>query len=182
MPMDAILALGSNGKPASRASQEFAPGLRCSGEIPRCAGMQPSDPMLFRDAAATIPDPLLDDQALIIDTVAGLVVISGCCHAGIDPTLVHARRLHPGRPVLALVGGLHLGACDDVERRRHLDHLATHGPAQIIAGHCTGSDAEALLEQDARCHFSPLRCGQIWHLVQDRLQCLAPESAAQERL
>lgn len=49
-----------------------------------------------------------DDQALVIDSADGLIVITGCGHAGMVNTLDAAQRLFPGRPLLAVIGGMHL--------------------------------------------------------------------------
>lgn len=174
MPVTARTALATAQRHSSRAPQWLAPGICCTGEIPRAAGLPANDLGLFCDAAATRPDPLADDQALVIATHAGLVVISGCCHAGITPTLTTAARLHPGRPFLALIGGLHLAACDDATRRHHIASLRRARMPQVIAGHCTGSAAEALLAQHWAAGFSPLRCGDRWQLGHDRLEAIAP--------
>lgn len=170
MPGDAAAVLGANVTHSSRMRQVIAPGIWCSGEISRSAAMQPSDPALFCDANGIVPDPLFDDQALIIDTSVGLVVISGCCHAGVEATLLHVRKHHPERPFAAVVGGLHLKACDDAEICQHIAHVTQYDVPQIIAGHCTGAAGEALLAARSDLNFNALRGGDRWHLSEGRLQ------------
>ncbi|MFW5829590.1 MAG: MBL fold metallo-hydrolase [Planctomycetota bacterium] len=164
MPTDAIRALSRCDARPQAGVQNIRPGIWCTGEIPRSPDLQPNDPMLFSNAGCTIPDPLRDDQALVIDTIAGLLVISGCCHAGIGPTLRHVHRLQPERPILALIGGLHLKACSPDEAQRHIRQIHEHGVGQVLAGHCTGNTAEALLAAESGCSFAPLRCGDHWRL------------------
>ncbi len=106
-------------------------------------------------AAADLAVP--DDQALVIDTTRGLVVIVGCAHAGVVNTLDAAQAMFPGRPLHALIGGLHL-----------FEHTPSFGVAAtlpeylgIVAGrmrradlgyllgsHCTGIDAVDYLRRE----------------------------------
>jgi 7,8-dihydropterin-6-yl-methyl-4-(beta-D-ribofuranosyl)aminobenzene 5'-phosphate synthase len=55
-------------------------------------------------------DPLiLDDQALVVSLGdRGLVILSGCGHAGIVNTVRYARKLTGNHAVAAIVGGFHL--------------------------------------------------------------------------
>lgn len=87
------------------------------------------------------PDPLtLDDQAVIAHVRGkGLVVLTGCGHAGIVNILRYARKLTGVEQVYAVIGGFHLGGplfepliplvCAD---------LAEIGPRVIVPAHCTG--------------------------------------------
>jgi 7,8-dihydropterin-6-yl-methyl-4-(beta-D-ribofuranosyl)aminobenzene 5'-phosphate synthase len=56
------------------------------------------------------PDPLvLDDQALVVDVKdKGLLIVTGCGHAGVVNICRYARRLTGDRPVYAIMGGFHL--------------------------------------------------------------------------
>ena len=51
----------------------------------------------IREDGEFIPDPYLDDMSLVLKTEEGLVVICGCCHAGILNTLAHVRHILTGR-------------------------------------------------------------------------------------
>jgi 7,8-dihydropterin-6-yl-methyl-4-(beta-D-ribofuranosyl)aminobenzene 5'-phosphate synthase len=87
------------------------------------------------------PDPLiLDDQALVLRLrKGGLVVLSGCGHAGIVNTVRHAQRLTGEQEVAAVIGGFHLsgpmfeGIISPTIRA--FDDLS---PALIVPAHCTG--------------------------------------------
>jgi len=70
---------------------EIRSGIRLSGEIPRRHPIEDTGGPFYRDAARTEIDALPDDQALIIDTPAGLVVVLGCGHSGLINTLDHVR-------------------------------------------------------------------------------------------
>src|SRR2546430_269634 len=53
-------------------------------------------------------DTVPEDQSLVLDTDRGLVVITGCAHAGIINTLDYARHRVREAPAYAVIGGLHL--------------------------------------------------------------------------
>jgi 7,8-dihydropterin-6-yl-methyl-4-(beta-D-ribofuranosyl)aminobenzene 5'-phosphate synthase len=72
-----------------------------TGEVPRTTGYEPGfPPQQAWLGGRWEPDPLvLDDQALIVDVKdKGLVVITGCGHAGVINICRYARRLTKDRP------------------------------------------------------------------------------------
>jgi 7,8-dihydropterin-6-yl-methyl-4-(beta-D-ribofuranosyl)aminobenzene 5'-phosphate synthase len=87
------------------------------------------------------PDPLIcDDQGLVINLRGkGLVVLSGCGHAGIVNTVHHAQALTGIQPIHAVVGGFHLGPTFFHDRiHRVVDALVALEPTIIAPAHCTG--------------------------------------------
>jgi 7,8-dihydropterin-6-yl-methyl-4-(beta-D-ribofuranosyl)aminobenzene 5'-phosphate synthase len=86
------------------------------------------------------PDPLvLDDQAAIVNVrEKGLVVITGCGHAGIVNILRYARKLTGIERVYAVLGGFHLGYPFDAIIPQVCDALAELDPQVIVPAHCTG--------------------------------------------
>ncbi len=90
-------------------------------------------------------DPLiLDDQALVVHVRGrGLVVLTGCGHAGAINIVRNAQRL-TGVPTLhALLGGLHLGgpAFEPVIGPT-VSALTELAPGLVVPGHCTGWRAQ----------------------------------------
>jgi 7,8-dihydropterin-6-yl-methyl-4-(beta-D-ribofuranosyl)aminobenzene 5'-phosphate synthase len=88
-----------------------------------------------------VPDPLiLDDQALIVHVRdRGLVVVTGCGHAGIVNIVRYAQRLTNVRNVHAIIGGFHLsGALFDPIVGATCDALADVAPDVLVPAHCTG--------------------------------------------
>jgi 7,8-dihydropterin-6-yl-methyl-4-(beta-D-ribofuranosyl)aminobenzene 5'-phosphate synthase len=86
-------------------------------------------------------DPLvLDDQALIVHVRGrGLVVLTGCGHAGAINIVRHARRLTAVPALHALVGGLHLsGPAFEPVIGPTVDALTEMNPGLVVPGHCTG--------------------------------------------
>lgn len=86
------------------------------------------------------PDTIPEDSALVLETVKGLVVITGCGHAGVVNTLTAARQLKPAK-VYALIGGLHLLRADEKTLAWTGEKMKEAGVAQLLAAHCTGLEA-----------------------------------------
>jgi len=86
------------------------------------------------------PDPLvLDDQAAIVNVRdKGLVVITGCGHAGIINIIRYARKLTGIERVHAFLGGFHLGYPFEPVIPQVCDALAELDPQVIVPAHCTG--------------------------------------------
>ena len=128
---------------------QAAPGICVSGAIPRKSKLD----VPFKSAVRMVddelqPDLLEDDMALIVNIEGmGILVITGCCHAGLINTLEIAEVLFPGQTLIGILGGLHL---NNIERERLdsiLGALAKRNPKYIIPLHCTGALAQhALLE------------------------------------
>ena len=95
------------------------------------------------------PDPLIiDDQALIVHVAGhGLVVLTGCGHAGIINIVRYARRL-TGVDTVAAVVGFHLsGPAFEPIIKPTVEALAEIGAEAILPAHCTGWRAAHALAQ-----------------------------------
>ncbi|WP_067804137.1 MBL fold metallo-hydrolase [Actinomadura formosensis] len=125
-------------------------GVLITGEIDRTTefehGMPP--PHQAWTGSGWVHDPLvLDDQALVVNVRGrGLVVLTGCGHAGAINIVRHARRLTGVDRLHALVGGLHLGgpAFEPVIPPT-VDALTALAPSLVVPGHCTGWRAQHAL-------------------------------------
>lgn len=87
------------------------------------------------------PDPLiLDDQALLVNVRdKGLVVLTGCGHAGIVNIVRYARRLTGIDRVHAVIGGFHLGPPSFYPIIADTcTALADLSPGVLVPAHCTG--------------------------------------------
>ena len=84
-------------------------------------------------------DNIPEDQSLVLDTDKGLVVLTGCGHAGLINILTYARQtVRPEAPVYAALGGFHLFAAKADTLSWTADKLKEFGIAQIMGAHCTG--------------------------------------------
>ena len=94
-----------------------------------------------RQGGKFIPDPYKDDMSLVLKADNGLVVICGCCHAGILNTLAHVDA-HFEEPVIAVLGGIHLMVADTPLLKKVIDALAKkYADAHYFLNHCTGNEA-----------------------------------------
>jgi 7,8-dihydropterin-6-yl-methyl-4-(beta-D-ribofuranosyl)aminobenzene 5'-phosphate synthase len=92
------------------------------------------------------PD-VVDDQALVVHVRGrGLVVLTGCGHAGAVNIARHAQRLTGVPHVAALLGGLHLGgpAFEPVIGPT-VEALTAMELSLVVPGHCTGWRAQHAL-------------------------------------
>jgi 7,8-dihydropterin-6-yl-methyl-4-(beta-D-ribofuranosyl)aminobenzene 5'-phosphate synthase len=87
------------------------------------------------------PDPLiLDDQALIANVAGrGLVVLTGCGHAGVINICRYAQRLTGIAKLHAVIGGFHLsGPLFEPIISDTVSALEQLAPDVIVPAHCTG--------------------------------------------
>ncbi len=148
MPRSAMAAI--NKIPSSQMhwiSQpaEISNTIGLTGPIPRLNGYEGVGGPFFLDPRGRRPDPIDDDLALWIETPEGLVVIVGCCHAGLINTLKHIRRLSGINAIAAIIGGFHLLQSDRQRIETTISELQQLSPRTIVPCHCTGDKAVAAL-------------------------------------
>ena len=85
-----------------------------------------------------VEDILGESQSLVLDTDHGLVVLSGCGHAGIVNAIDHARAEIREAPIHAAIGGFHLHEADDAHLRWTAEHLQRRRLHAMLGAHCTG--------------------------------------------
>jgi 7,8-dihydropterin-6-yl-methyl-4-(beta-D-ribofuranosyl)aminobenzene 5'-phosphate synthase len=146
----------------------FDRSVLVTGEVPRTTGYEPGfPPQQAWIGGGWQPDPLvLDDQALILNvTGQGLVVITGCGHAGVINIARYAQRLTGGQPLYALLGGFHLnGPLFEPLIPRVLDELAVLNPGVLAPAHCTGWRAQHAMSARFPDAFVPNAVGTSFHL------------------
>src|SRR5512133_337615 len=133
--------------------REIAPGMFMTGEIPRATAFESGDQGLYCDCTGQQVDSTPDDQSLVLDTDKGLVVLTGCCHAGLVNTLEHVAYRLGRRDVYAVLGGTHLGFCGQEQLESTIAALKGWGVRKIAASHCTGFAASARLARELPHEF-----------------------------
>jgi 7,8-dihydropterin-6-yl-methyl-4-(beta-D-ribofuranosyl)aminobenzene 5'-phosphate synthase len=86
-------------------------------------------------------DPWIMDERAIATNIKGkgLVVISGCAHAGIINTVAYAQQITGTRKVYAVMGGFHLAGKEFESRiQPTIEELQRINPELIVPSHCTG--------------------------------------------
>ncbi len=127
----------------------LAPGLWCSGTIERRSetDIPLSSAVRWHDGNE-IHDQVEDDLALVICLKdKGLVVVTGCCHAGVVNTLDAAAALHPSQPLYALIGGFHLNHLNPQQVEEVAAEIIRREPRWVLPMHCTGAQAADILRR-----------------------------------
>ena len=123
--------------------------IMTTGEIPMVTDFEEIDASLFvREDTGWQPDKLLDDQALIIETEPGLVVILGCAHRGVINTLYHAQQLTGIKPIHTLLGGCHLFGASEQRIQSTIAALKELDVQRLGLSHCTGLPAAGIMAQE----------------------------------
>jgi len=113
-----------------------------TGEIPRKTDFEKGFPQhraLIDDKWQ--PDPWIwDDRAIVFKIKKkGLVVISGCAHAGIINTVLYAQHITGTPNVYAIMGGFHLAGKECEPRiKQTVENLKLINPKLLVPSHCTG--------------------------------------------
>ncbi len=124
---------------------ELCSGVYVTGTVPRKNALEDTGGPFFLDEACTTPDPLLDDQALYIETSAGLVVLLGCAHSGVINMLDYIAEQTGGQRILLAAGGMHLLRAHKVRMEATLEAFERHAVRWIGTAHCTGIRATTYL-------------------------------------
>jgi 7,8-dihydropterin-6-yl-methyl-4-(beta-D-ribofuranosyl)aminobenzene 5'-phosphate synthase len=132
----------------SATPEEICSGVWTTGKIlerPEPEGS--NDYHLMREGNLLIADAYQDDMALVLQSSDQLMLICGCCHAGLLNTLAHVKRAFKG-PIAVIAGGLHLTSSTDNDLR-HIGEVLSAMPAlqRVYPNHCTGEAAYVALTQ-----------------------------------
>ena len=143
----------------------IAKDVMTTGEIPMITTFEKIDAALFvQEGYGWKPDKVLDDQALIVKTKQGLVVILGCAHRGMINTLYHAQQIAGTAEIHAVIGGSHLISASEERLWQTIAALKDLGVQKLGLCHCTDLPAAAVLAQEFGEHFFFNKAGTIVHL------------------
>lgn len=154
---------------------EVLPGVWTSGEIasrPHPEGR--SSRHVIEQSDRLVPDPYRDDMALVLHVPDGLVLVCGCCHAGLLNTILHVERRFE-QPIVAIAGGTHLAAAGEPQLADVGRFLLAMTPLQgIWLNHCSGErTADGLRRLLGQDRVNGLPAGSVLDL--DELRSNAPQ-------
>ena len=129
----------------TKRPMKIACGVIVTGEIPREWGPSHAGHMLRQGDDGLVEDILPDDSALILETAEGLVIITGCGHAGVENIVEYAMEITGEKRIAGLIGGLHLMGAEERRIREVVKYLLSREPSTIAPTHCTGLRAQAAL-------------------------------------
>jgi 7,8-dihydropterin-6-yl-methyl-4-(beta-D-ribofuranosyl)aminobenzene 5'-phosphate synthase len=142
-------------------SSNLGLGIHISGEIERKHDFEKGMPNAFMEVEKKlVHDGIEDDQSLFIELEGkGVIVLTGCCHAGVVNTLSSAQRMFPGQRIYALMGGFHLNNTEEIQMEKTLGYLSQLDIKHICAMHCTGHYAQKVLMEKFGDRFIPNTVG-----------------------
>ncbi len=150
-------ALGGSFTVIERPTEVF-PGAWLTGPVPRThpeRNWSLKRTILFPDGRQ-VEDNVPEDMSLVLDSDKGLVLISGCGHAGIVNTLEYARQKVRETNVHAALGGFHLFEADAATLDWTAAKLRPMEVSNFLGAHCTG--IEPVYELRQRLGLSRAHC------------------------
>ena len=119
---------------------QLVPGVWTTGQVPRkydeknWSGVS----KMIDSKGNTVEDIIPEDQSLFFDTENGIVLISGCGHAGLANTLDYVQKIIPGRPIYKIIGGFHLLKLSNDKLEWTAGKMREAGVNYFVGAHCTG--------------------------------------------
>ena len=150
----------------TKDSLKIMPGLLTTGEVTRQTDFEEVEMRLFTINDGNLEtDPVRDDITLIADVSnKGLVIITGCSHAGIINICHQAIELTGTKKVHGIIGGFHLIEASQQRIKKTVRELNKLNPDWIAAGHCTGFKAQVELHNTFKDRFTPLHTGMVFDI------------------
>jgi len=128
---------------------ELYPGIWLTGPVPRKYPERNwSGNARVVTPAGEVEDNIPEDMALVIDTAAGLVILTGCGHAGVVNIADYARSIVRPARLHALIGGIHLFEATDETLAWTAGKLRGFGVDNFIGAHCTGLETVYRFRRD----------------------------------
>ncbi|KAF0159029.1 MAG: beta-lactamase domain-containing protein [Syntrophaceae bacterium] len=119
------------------------------GEIPRKTDFEKGFPIAhWQKDGQELWDAIEDDTSIVMNLKdKGLVIVSGCAHAGIVNTIQYAMAVTGINKIHAVMGGFHLsGPLFEQIIDRTAEELQKLNPVYVIPTHCTGRKAIMAME------------------------------------
>ena len=121
---------------------ELMPAVWLTGPVPRVHPERNwGTPGRLQSPTGVVEDTVPEDASIVVDTPGGLVLVSGCGHAGIVNTMEFARKVVRAAPFVAAIGGFHLFGASDATLEWTAAKLREFGLQQLLGAHCTGIEA-----------------------------------------
>ncbi len=120
---------------------EICKDVFITGEIPKRNNIE---------TGKTIPgsskgEQLLDDQSMFFNTSKGIVVLLGCCHAGLANTLNYIAELAKVDKIYAVIGGMHLKKASQEKLDLAIETFEKYDVQLLAPCHCTGQKETAFM-------------------------------------
>jgi len=145
---------------------ELEKGLIITGPIPRTVEYEEQEPRFLRkNRQGFVRDQIYDDQALVVESSKGIVVLLGCTHAGLINTLRYVVSLTGAHKIHAILGGTHLMNISESRLASTLKDLRKFEIEKIAPCHCTGFRATVALHQVFPQQFYLNQVGSVFQFA-----------------
>lgn len=147
---------------------EIMPGLISTGEVERITDFEEVGMSLFTIENGQVRGDLMKDDISVVANVRGkgLVIVTGCSHAGIVNIIQQSIKLTGTKKTHGIIGGFHLIEASEERIQKTARALKKFNPDWVYAGHCTGFKAQVELYNIFKEQFSPLHTGMIIEVEQ----------------
>lgn len=126
----------------TRSPVELLPGLMLTGEVEHTARFEETGGVschMLDEQGNLIPDDLRDDISVLVNVRdRGLIILTGCAHAGPINTVRHAIRVSGVSRIAGIMGGFHLLEAGQTRVDQTIDALQQVSPGWVAPMHCTG--------------------------------------------
>ena len=142
--------------------EEILPNIWTTGLVPRYHNEKNwSGYREMKINGEIVEDNIPEDQSVVIKTKNGLILVSGCGHAGIVNTLKHSVESFENSKVYATIGGFHLFNKNDKEIKWTSKFMKTYGVEYFLGAHCTGIDAVYSIRKNNNLERSKCAVGSV---------------------
>ena len=112
------------------------------------------------EIAGRYKDKNISEQALVVNSENGLIVITGCAHPGILTILKEAKKNFPDKDIFCVLGGFHL--LD--KQRKDIEFIVSEfkkmGIKKVGPTHCSGDEAREIFKKIYQDSFVDIKTGQ----------------------
>ncbi|WP_457552795.1 MBL fold metallo-hydrolase [Desulfobacula sp.] len=130
----------------SKDPQFLSEHLVFLGQIPRTNNFEATLPFGRKDGSNK-EDMVIEDSALVHKTSNGLVIITGCSHAGICNIIEYAKKICKDDRILDVIGGFHLLSPSEHQLEGTISYFKNLDPKRVHACHCTDLSSKIALSR-----------------------------------
>jgi 7,8-dihydropterin-6-yl-methyl-4-(beta-D-ribofuranosyl)aminobenzene 5'-phosphate synthase len=141
---------------------ELLPGVISTGEVERVTDFEEARIGAYNiEDGKLVEDQILDDMSLIVNVKGkGLVIVTGCGHAGIINIIRHSIKVTGVSKIEGLIGGFHLIEASEERIEKTVEALSKVGLSWVFSGHCTGFAANKRMSTVLGDKFNLLHAGK----------------------
>ncbi len=141
---------------------ELCPGVVSTGEVERVTDFEISAIGAYNvEDGKLVEDQLLDDMSVVVNVKGkGLVIVTGCGHAGVINIIRHSRKITGIDKVEGIIGGFHLIDRSEEQIGKTVEALLKIDSSWVVSGHCTGFEANKRISTALGDKFSLLHAGK----------------------